>query len=86
MNASGIPVPTIRDPVSGTGSVTLTLVFISFNVWLISIVGKWAGALGGIDTTQTTNMFLICVGTYLGRKFQKDGTGAVSVDAPDEKK
>lgn len=72
MNRKGIPVPMIRDPKTGEGSLAITLVFISFNVWLVSVVGKAAGALGGVDPTQTFNMFLAACSLYWGRKFQKD--------------
>lgn len=68
----GIPMPVIRDPKTGVGSVSLTLVFISFNVWLVSVIGKAAGALGGMNPDQTLNMFLAAAGLYWGRKFQKD--------------
>lgn len=71
-NKNGIPIPTIRDPKSGTGSITLTLVFISFNTALIGQIGKIAGILGGIDLTQANYLFLMCLGAYLGRKMQGD--------------
>lgn len=80
MNSKGIPVPMIRDGSTGKGSVSLTLVFISFNVWLVSIIGKAAGALGGMDPSQTLNMFMVCAGLYFGRKFQRDEKGGSSLD------
>lgn len=84
MNSKGVPVPMIRDAKSGKGSVSLTLVFISFNVWLVSIIGKAAGALGGMDPSQTLNMFMVCCGLYFGRKFQKDADGKVSLEQKDK--
>ncbi len=77
LNSRGIPIPMIRDGKTGQASVSLTLVFISFNVWLISIIGKAAGALGGMDTNQTMNMVIICFSLYFGRKFQKDEKGVI---------
>ncbi len=85
MNSKGIPVPMIRDPKVGA-SVSLTLMFISFNIWLVSIVGKAAGALGGMDPQQTLNMFMVCAGLYFGRKFQKDEKGGSSLEGKDEPK
>lgn len=82
MNAKGVPVPMIRDGKTGQGSVSLTLVFLSFNIWIISIVGKWSGQLGGINPTETLNMFMVCCGLYFGRKMQKDPKGAISIEAP----
>lgn len=76
MNSRGIPIPLVRDAKTGLGSMSLTLVFISFNVWLISVIGKAAGALGGMNPDQTLNMFLACAGLYWGRKFQSDGKKA----------
>lgn len=84
MNAKGIPVPMIRDPKTGA-SVSLTLVFLSFNIWVISIIGKAAGALGGIDPSQTLNMFIVCAGLYFGRKFQRDEKGGFTVEGEDKK-
>lgn len=85
MNERGVPIPMIRDPKSGA-SVSLTLVFISFNVWLVSIIGKAAGALGGMDPQQTLNMFIVCAGLYFGRKFQKDEQGGITVEGKEEPK
>lgn len=73
-NERGVPIPMLRDAKTGLGSFSLTLVFISFNVWLASVIGKVAGVLGGMNPDQCLNMFLACAGLYWGRKFQKDGT------------
>lgn len=70
LNSNGIPLPTIRDPNTGKGSISLTLVFVSFNMVLIGVVGKWSGTLGGIDIAQALNLFYACAALYWGRKFQ----------------
>lgn len=72
-NANGLPIFTIRDPRTKMGSVSLTLVFISFNIWLVSVIGKTAGYLGGMNTDDCFNMFIACASLYFGRKFQVDG-------------
>lgn len=72
MNRFGIPVPLVRDPKTGMGSVSLTLVFISFNAVLIGLVGRWSGFFGGIDINQALNLFYACSALYWGRKFTKD--------------
>jgi hypothetical protein len=61
-------------------------VFISFNIVLVGLVGKWAGALGGIDLTQALNLFYACAALYWGRKLQNTAsTDKVDkVDNPDE--
>lgn len=69
-NLYGIHLPTITDPKTGKGSVSLTLVFVSFNFCLLSMIGKWAGFMGGIDISQALNLFTICSGLYWGRRFQ----------------
>lgn len=79
MSVKGIPMPVIRDPKTGQGSVSLTLVFISFNVWLVSVIGKAAGALGGMDPAQTLNMFVSCAALYWGRKLAS-GKDKVELD------
>ena len=86
MNSKGVPVPMVRDPKTGLGSVSLTLVFISFNVWLASIIGKVAGVLGGMNPDQCLNMFLVCAGLYFGRKLQHDGKKTVLGDKEPEVK
>jgi hypothetical protein len=71
MNDLGIPLPNVRDPKTGKGSVSLTLVFISFNLCLVGIVGKWSKVLD-VDINQAINLFMVCAGLYWGRKFQHD--------------
>jgi hypothetical protein len=80
LNERGLPMPTIRDPKTGLGSVSLTLVFLSFNFCLIAMIGKWAGKLGGIDPSQALNLFMVCAGLYWGRKFQRDANGGASIE------
>lgn len=74
LNSNGIPVPLVRDPKLKTSSVSLTLVFISFNVWLVSVVGKASGFFGGVNPDQAFNMFMACATLYFGRNltFNKD--------------
>jgi hypothetical protein len=86
MNSKGVPMPMIRDSKTGRGSVSLTLVFLSFNLWIVSVVGKWSGQFGGISPSETLNMFMVCAGLYFGRKMQKDPKGQITVEEkPDEK-
>lgn len=70
MNEKGIPLPTLRDPKTGFGSVSLTLVFISFNIVAFGLIGKAAGVLGGVDLAQALNLFYATAALYWGRKFQ----------------
>jgi hypothetical protein len=47
--------------------------WISFGIWVMSVIGKVAGVFGGINPDQCLSMFYACAGLYFGRKFQKDG-------------
>lgn len=80
MNERGFPMPTFRDPATGKGSVSLTLVIMSFTFCMLGMIGKASGLVGGIDPSQTLNLFMVCAGLYWGRKFQRDEKGGVSID------
>lgn len=85
LNERGFPMPTIRDPNTKLGSVSLTLVFISFNFCLIAMVGKWSGLVGGIDPSQALNLFMVCAGLYWSRKIQKNAKGDIKIEKPENK-
>lgn len=70
MNAKGIPVPTVRDPKTGFGSISLTLVFISSVIVIAGILGKTAGLLGGLDMNTAMDFFWTATSLYFGRQFQ----------------
>lgn len=74
MNKAGVPLPMIRDPKTGLGSVTLTMTFISFNTALLGQIGKIGNLLGNVDLTQANYLFLMCLGAYLGRRMQGNGS------------
>jgi hypothetical protein len=73
LNSKGIPLPVLRDPINQAPSVTLTMMFVSFNTVLIGLIGKFSNKLGGIDLTQAIYWFGICAGLYLGRRMTKTG-------------
>lgn len=100
MNKKGIPLPMVRDPKSGDGSLMVTLVVvssmlcgISVVIMLATILNKLTGAFN-LNESTTANIreafsssiqfFIASLGGYLGRKFQKDEKGALSLD--EEKK
>jgi hypothetical protein len=74
LNEKGVPLPMIRDPRTGISSVTLTMTFISFNTALLGQIGKIANLLGDVDLTQANYLFLMCLGAYLGRRMQGNGS------------
>ena len=69
----------LRDPKSGKGSVTLTMFWISFNVSLLTLAGKFTKVLGDVDYSNVLWLLGLTGGMYLGRKFQASKEG-VSVD------
>lgn len=71
LNSKGIPLPFLRDPKTGAGSVSLTMMFISFNVVLVGLIGKWSKALD-IDLQQAIYWFMITSGLYFGRSLTKN--------------
>lgn len=88
MNKMGIPVPTVRDPKTGKGSITASLIVFSAGMFgfcilfmLASAVAKWAGFFVLTDATlaqiktaadYSFQFLLAALGGYLGRKMQKD--------------
>lgn len=84
MNSKGVPLPMIR--ADGKANISATMMFLSFNIWLVSVVGKAAGALGGMDSSACLQMFIATAGLYYGRKFQRDEKGAITVEGKDEQK
>jgi hypothetical protein len=70
LNERGFPIPLLRDPKTDMGSVTLTLLFISSNVVLVSLLNSFANIFKGVDTSNSISFFVICLGGYLGRRLQ----------------
>lgn len=68
LNSMGIPLPMIRDPKNGLPSVSLTMLFISFNVVLIGLIGKFSKFFDGVDIQQAIYWFGMCAALYFGRK------------------
>ena len=85
MNELGVPLPLIRDPKTGKGSVSLTLVFISFNTVLAGMIGKMSGFLGGVDLSQALNLFIASAALYFGRNL-KSNANDKTLALEDEKK
>lgn len=72
-NKDGIPVPTCRDPFTGRGSVTFTMVVISFGAAIALLLGKVTKVVGEVDYSNVLWLLGICLSAYLGRKFQGNG-------------
>jgi hypothetical protein len=72
-NSKGIPLPLLRDPKTGTGSVSLTLVFLSFNVVLVGLIGRFTNLVGNVDLTNALWLFGISCSLYFGRTIKGNG-------------
>lgn len=100
MNKYGIPVPTARDPKTGKGSVTASLVVFSAGLFgvcilfmLASAVAKLAGLFALTDLTiaqvktaadYSFQFLLAALGAYLGRHLQKGES--IDLDPPKDSK
>ncbi len=78
-NSNGIPIPVLRDPQTGKGSVTLTMWFITFNIAIITLIGRVTKILDGVDYDSVLWLFVITGGFYLGRKVQKKSDGSLDI-------
>ena len=95
MNSRGVPVPTCRDPKTGAGSVTFTLVMVSGGLCAISIVIMLGTSLAKLKSdfvlnqetaTEIHDAFMssieflgMSLGAYLGRKMQSDNKGNMTL-------
>lgn len=73
-NQRGINLPMIKDPKTGRGSVSLTLVFISSIMVILGLVGKWSGRLGIVDINNALEFFYASCVLYFGRNTWTGGT------------
>lgn len=82
-NAAGVPLPMVRDPKTGFGSVSLTLVFVSSLLVIAGLVGKWSGRLGIIDINNALEFFYASCVLYFGRNTWKGGFPGKKTKAED---
>ena len=69
----GIRLPYFRDPIKGTPSVSLTLMMISFFLYVLTLVNKLAGWFGDVD--GTFQLLVLTTSLYFGRSFSAAGKG-----------
>lgn len=78
LNSKGIPLPMVRDPKTGVGSVSLTLVVISSIFLEIGLIGKYAKMLEGIDVSAALNFFMASSALYFGRNLSNGSVSSTS--------
>jgi hypothetical protein len=76
----GIKLWYLRDPLKGVPSVSLTLLIISFNLYIFSLINKFAKWFSDVDGVG--QLLIITAGLYFGRSFS---TKSGSSEAPSDK-
>lgn len=77
MNASGIPMPLIRDPKERMGSVSLTLLFLA-SLWVqVGLLGKFSHIFGDVNLDQAMQFFYATSALYFGRKFSSKDKSSI---------
>lgn len=72
MNDYGIPIPLAR--INGAPTFTGTMALLSFTTAILGQIGKITAIIGEVDLTQANYLVIITLGTYVGRRFQSNGT------------
>jgi len=73
MNEKGIPIILLKDPKTGCGSVSLTLVFLSSLYVQAGLLGSVAATFKGIDIQQALFWHYATLGLYFGRNVSSNG-------------
>lgn len=68
----GLPVPTLRDPVSQQPSASFTLLVVSSGLVIFGLLNKVAKLVDGVDIDNALQFFYACAGLYFGRKLTSD--------------
>jgi hypothetical protein len=82
LNKYGIPVPMIRDPKTGLGSVSLTLVLLSSIYVQLALLNMFAQMFQGVDIVNALYWHGMSLALYFGRSFKKEGD--ISLDKDEE--
>lgn len=86
-NDHGIAIPLLRDNRTKRGSYTLTMFWVSFNVAILTLLGKVTKMIGEVEYTNVLWLLGITGSLYMGRAFRKDGDKfelAEKVDSEDK--
>ena len=82
LNKYGVPVPMIRDPKTGLGSVSLTLVLLSSIYVQLALLNMFAQMFQGVDIVNALYWHGMSLALYFGRSFKKEGD--ISLDKDEE--
>lgn len=78
LHEQGIKLWFIRDPIKKEPSVSLTMLFISFNLYVFTLVNKFGKWFSDVDGAG--QLLLISAGLYFGRSFS-GGKGRAKLDS-----
>jgi hypothetical protein len=67
LHENGVKIWYLRDPIKKQPSVSLTMMVISFNFYLFTLVNKFGKWFSDVD--GAAQLLLICAGLYFGRSF-----------------
>ncbi len=72
---NGVPLVFFRDYATGKPSITFSMSVISFVLCVCAVIAKVNNSkfFGDIDYSECSNLLIISLGAYIGRKFQSDG-------------
>ena len=85
LNKYGIPLPMIRDPRTGLGSVSLTLVILSSIYVQLALLNMFAQMFKGVDIVNALYWHGMSLALYFGRSFKKDGDVSLDSSSTEEK-
>jgi len=85
LNRDGIPIPLLRDPKSGMGSISFTLTIVSATIVAVGLVLN-STKLVEINVSDAEYWFMACAGLYFGRNMSTNSaTKTVQLDNKEEK-
>jgi hypothetical protein len=84
LNKYGMPLPMIRDPKTGLGSVSLTLVFMSSIYVQLALLNTFAQMFQGVDIVNALYWHGMSLALYFGRSFNKEGGISLEKDPNEE--
>ena len=76
----------IRDPRTGLGSVSLTLVFLSSIYVQLALLNMFAQMFQGVDIVNALYWHGMSLALYFGRSFKKEGDVSLEKEEPEEPK
>ena len=84
LNKYGVPLPMIRDPKTGFGSVSLTLVLLSSVYVQLALLNMFAQMFQGVDIVNALYWHGMSLALYFGRSFNKEGGISLEKDPNEE--